>query len=204
MRKLQESELAAASELGVPSRQKGSVMRRLFPILLGGVLALSGVASATHNDNLNPKHDFAVGGGRHLAGGTGPEFVTQGFAAQSGPDGENPKGYVSANSPGVEGSKTQGHVVCLNVVGNEAFILWKQERRDSNVPEGTLILLHVVDNGPPVEGMPADMIRNSFSPFIIPPELGGGPCGTPTLPPVPLTEGNITVHDGSLLLPILP
>jgi hypothetical protein len=162
------------------------------------LFATPDVARATHSPGtLNPGHDFAVGGGRHLAFGTGPDFVTEGFAAQSGPLGENPRGHVSANSPGVEGSKTQGHVICLNVVGNEAFILWEQEKAGESVPKGTLILLHVIDNGPPKEGVSPDFIRNSFIPFIeFPPTPGAGPCGTPVLPPVPLEEGNITVHDG--------
>lgn len=162
--------------------------------LAGFMLATSNVARATHSSGMNPGHDFAVGGGRHLNFGTGPGFTNEGFAAQSGPSGEDPKGHVSFNSSDPGSGKAQGHVTCLNVVGNEAFILWTQEKAGEPVPEGTVILLHVVDNGRPSDGVP-DLIRNSFDPFIFPatPER---PCGTPVLPPVLLEQGNITVHDG--------
>ena len=158
----------------------------LFSVLL---LAVPSVVSA----------DFAVGGGHHLGfvGGpcndSDPLCTTVGFSAHSGPAGENPKGHISSQlSGGVQ--KLRGDVVCLQVLGNQAFILAMETRTNDAIPQGEQFFLHVVDNGNPVGGVPPDLIRISFDGFIIPPSPGF-PCGQPVLPPVPLGEGNIVVQD---------
>ena len=69
-----------------------------------------------------------------------------------------------------------------------------ETRTDDAIPQGEKFLLHVVDNGNPVNGVPPDLIRNSFDGFITTP-TNTNPCGTPVLPPVPLGSGNIVVHD---------
>src|SRR5438093_1174048 len=89
-------------------------------------------------DNIAPPtndgaHDFAVGGGQH-----GPLFilscsnsfgdcVNEGLSAQSGPLGENPQGRVSATFLAPQKFKLRGPVLCLDVNGNNAFILVMQQ-----------------------------------------------------------------------------
>jgi hypothetical protein len=141
-------------------------------------------------------HDFAVGGGHHLGfvggpcNGSDPLCTMEGFSAHSGPNGENPQGHISVNGA----TLLRGDVVCLQVLGNRAFILAEETRTGDDIPQGQQFLLDVVDNGNPVNGTPPDLIRNSFLGFFTPPTLAN-PCGLPFLPPVPLGSGNIVVHD---------
>jgi hypothetical protein len=141
-------------------------------------------------------HDVAVGGGHHLGfvGGpcdaSDPNCTLEGFSAHSGPNGENPQGHISVNGA----TLLRGDVTCLQVISNEAFIRAVETRTGDDIPQGTAFLLHVVDNGNPVNGVPPDLIRNSFDGFINPPTTAF-PCGSPVLPPVPLGSGNIVVHD---------
>jgi len=166
---------------------------------------LSGAdAAQTVDPTLDPPpndggHDFAVGGGHHLGfvGGpcndSEPNCTSTGFSAHSGPAGEDPQGHVSSQSSGGVG-KLRGDVVCLNVVGDQAFILARETRTDDALPQGEQFFLHVVDNGNPVNRTPPDLIRISFDGFFSPP-FPGAPCGIPFLSPVPLGSGNIVVHD---------
>ena len=117
--------------------------------------------------------------------------VNEGFSAHSGPLGENPQGHISAT---FSAGKLRGDVVCLQVVGNQAYILAKETRSDDAIPQGQQFLLNVVDNGNPVDGTPVDLIRNSFVGSFTAPTTAN-PCGLPTLPPVRLVRGNIVVHD---------
>jgi hypothetical protein len=148
----------------------------------------------------NPALDFAVGGGQHVCF-PGPACVDEGFAAHSGPNGEDPRGHVSATFPApadlgptASPDQVKGPVTCVNVVGNEAFIIFIQTKEDSSIAVGTPVLLHVVDNGNPINGTPPDLIRNSFPGGYIGP-FPEPPCGIPFFPPVPLDRGNIVVHD---------
>ena len=53
------------------------------------------------------------------------------------------------------------------------------------------VVMEAVDNDPPLP----DRLRFSFAPFITAhPTLPG--CFVPFLPPVPVTEGQIVIHDG--------
>jgi hypothetical protein len=61
--------------------------------------------------------------------------------------------------------------------------------------------MHAVDNGEPSD-VPPDLLRFSFVPSIVstppigtPAEQDTTGCFFPILPPVPVEEGNITVHD---------
>jgi len=179
-------------------------------IVTGGILDLvtflSGVDAAQAVDpTLDPTpndgaHDYAVGGGKNLGfvGGpcndSEPNCTTTGFSAHSGPAGENPQGHISTHVSGPAGFELRGDVVCLQVLGNQAYILAVETRTNDGVPQGTQFFLHVVDNGNPVNGTPPDLIRHSFTGFFTPP-LPGFPCGLPVLAPVPLGSGNIVVHD---------
>src|SRR3954468_7462901 len=78
-------------------------------------------------------HDMAVGGGQHgvnFIGECSNKFgncVNEGFSAQSGPSGEDPKGHVSATYSTPSPFKLRGPVLCLDVHGNQAFILVLQQ-----------------------------------------------------------------------------
>ncbi len=178
-------------------KAKGTIWRML--VLSVTTLALLISAPSTRASTFsrdvgnNPKHDFAVGGGQH-----GFDDVNEGFAAHSGPAGEDPQGYISATLLMPDTQRLRGEVICLHVVGNEAFILAVQTEVGGNIPQGEHFLLHVVDNGNPIRGMSPDLIRNSFSGGFVPPEEAaqlGYPCGQPLVSPVPLERGNIIVHD---------
>jgi hypothetical protein len=156
------------------------------------------------------RHDFAVGGGQHGDGGfpdckNGPSIVgpgtcvNEGFSAQSGPSGENPKGRVSATFETPHPAKLRGPVLCVDVHGTEAFILVMQteDAADLGFPKNEPFLLHVVDNGNPVMGTPPDLIANvgPDDPAFVP-ASEMYPCGF-TQFSVPLQKGNIVVRDVS-------
>jgi hypothetical protein len=163
-------------------------------------------------DTLTPptndgKHDFAVGGGQHGDGGfpdcsnSTSTCVNEGFAAQSGPTGQNPQGRVSATFITPHPFKLRGPVLCVDVQGNEAFILVMQQEDASEVgfPKNQPFLLHVIDNGNPVMGMPPDMIANRGPGDFVPGSISvlfGYPCGYTEFA-VPLQKGNIVVRDVS-------
>jgi hypothetical protein len=159
------------------------------------------------------KHDVAVGGGQHGVGGfvdckngAGGNFlgigtcVNEGFSAQSDPNGENAKGRVSATFETPHPYKLRGPVLCLDVNGNEAFILVMQTEDAAEVgfPQGEEFLLHVLDMGNPIMGTPPDRIANVSSEdaanFVAPSPLF--PCGF-TAYSEPLQRGNIIVRDVS-------
>jgi hypothetical protein len=163
-------------------------MKRLLAALTLALLVClvvgTGVANATHSEEANspgPPNDFAVGGGKHSS-----PPVQFAFSAHSGPLGENPKGHIQLFLP--EG-KIKAEVTCLIVAGDQAFITGVSDE----LPGG-IVVTHAVDNGEPSDPQP-DLLRNSFEGFIFEsPERAG--CFLPVLPPVPVTEGNIVVHDG--------
>jgi len=149
-------------------------------------------------------HDFAVGGGQHGDSGipdcsnSMSNCVNEGFAAQSGPAGQNPQGRVSATFETPQPFKLRGPVTCLDVHGNTAYILVLQQNDAAAVgfPQNQTFLLEVVDNGNPINGTPPDQIRN-FGPGDFSGPLPGYPCGVGFGPVVPLQKGNIVVRDVS-------
>jgi hypothetical protein len=170
-----------------------------FPVAVDALNTYSPESlAAPTNDG---KHDMAVGGGQHGANFIGEcsqsskSCVNEGFSAQSGPSGENPQGRVSATIPSST-FKLRGPVTCLDVQGNEAFILVTQTVDGaSGFPKGQSFLLHVIDNGNPVNGTPPDAIANRGPGDFLPPSLLY-PCGySPEA--APLERGNITVRDVS-------
>jgi hypothetical protein len=152
-------------------------------------------------------HDMAVGGGQHGVNFIGEcsnkfgQCVNEGFSAQSGPSGQNPQGHVSATvSAGTTFMyKLRGPVTCLDVHGNQAFMLVTQTVDGAagfGFPKGQNFLLHVIDNGNPINGTPPDDIANRGPGDFVPPPLSGPlfPCGyDPEV--APLERGNISVRD---------
>lgn len=149
-------------------------------------MAFAGVASATHSPGAGdgPPNDFVVGGGHHGLPDT--QFTV---SARSGPSGEDPKGQLSFKPE--DGPRFLADVTCVIIEGNEAIVTAVIKRPASNA--GDVLVMHAVDNGNPSESTP-DLLRFSFVPFIRESPANPG-CFLPVLPPVPVTQGNIVVHD---------
>lgn len=140
--------------------------------------------------------DSAVGGGNNTNG-----FFQIGFSAHSGPNGEDPRGYVSARSRPDGGFPVPfrfgGEVTCLRVEGNRATIKYRFDHADNPLLVGGGIEIRAEDNGPPVGGEPVDraaanipLPREAF-------ELGRPEvCGDPALGAYTTVDsGNVVVHD---------
>src|SRR2546422_7755137 len=120
--------------------------------LLTAVLATAGVASADDG----PLHDSATGTGHFTVQDVAGDVHVN---AKSGPLGEDAKGHfiirLVATSPVVE-LNVSGSVTCLTVVANAATIGGVVESTDNpQIPEGTGILIGIVDNGSPGQGQDA-------------------------------------------------
>ncbi len=150
--------------------------------------AFVGLASASHSpgEGGGPPKDFVVGGGHHSVPDT--QFT---LSAHSGPLGEDPKGQVSFKID--EGPRYRADVTCVLIQGNQAIVTAVIRKPESAA--GQVIVMHAVDNGNPNDGAPPDLLRFSFAGAIFEsPENPG--CFLPVLGPVPVTQGNIVVHDG--------
>ncbi|HXJ65126.1 MAG TPA: hypothetical protein VNN79_15335, partial [Actinomycetota bacterium] len=151
------------------------------------------VLSTATGASAGSPRDSVVGGGQHLAFGTGPGVVAVGISAHSGPSGEDPKGTLTFTNAGEGTQSLHANVTCLIVVGNEAFATGVFTHPAEI--EGQTVVLDAVDNGNPSSDDP-DLIRFSFEGAIVP--VAGQPdCFLPVLPPVPVTKGNLSVHDAS-------
>ncbi len=166
-------------------------MRRLMLLCaVVSAITISGAASAVAQGS---PRDFVVGGGQHLAFGTGPGVVAFGISAHSGPAGEDPHGSLTFTLTGEGMQSLHAYVTCLIVAGSEAFATGIFTHPAS--AEGQTVVLDAVDNGNPGSATP-DLIRFSFAGAIVP--VPGQPdCFLPVLPPVPVTRGNILVHDAT-------
>ncbi|MFN2616225.1 MAG: hypothetical protein ABR581_03780 [Thermoleophilaceae bacterium] len=159
----------------------------LASVVLGGALMWPAAAGAAGGD-------FAVGGGTN-------GFFQIGVSAHSGPNGEDPSGFVSARSRPNGGFPVPfrfgGHVTCLVVSGNHASIKYRFDHSDDPTLEGGGIQIFIEDNGPPQNGQSADgtsflapMTKEAFE------ASQPGVCAPP--PPAGYTQGesgNFVVHD---------
>ena len=128
----------------------------------------------------DPGTDFAVGGFQ------GQDGNNVGFSAQSGPQGQNPKGHLSETIP--QAAKARFTVTCLSVTGSDAAIGLHPTNAASNDATDEFVL--VVHNGA-VPGGTADQYG-----FI---NESAAMCrGEQVLANTgfPLRRGNINVHDG--------
>ena len=150
--------------------------------------AFVGVAGASHSagEGGGPPNDFVVGAGHHSVPDT--QFT---LSAHSGPSGEDPKGQVSFKIEG--GPRFTADVTCVLIQDNQAIVTAVIRKPDSAA--GQVIVMHAVDNGNPNDGSPPDLLRFSFAGAIVESPQNPG-CFLPVLPPVPVTQGNIVVHDG--------
>jgi hypothetical protein len=144
-------------------------MRRL--LLIGTLAMLSvgataGVAAATPGD-------FAAGGGFDGVGQF--NFAAHQTAATQA------SGHMSYSSPTQE---VRAGVLCLNVVGNLAFILGEIDpARSSGIPGGSTRVVFEVQDGPGADG---------FSVFLASFSLG---CRQLPFEGVEVVRGNVLVHD---------
>jgi hypothetical protein len=155
--------------------------------LILALTLLLALAVGTGVANATPPNDFAVGGGKHTDPANPNVAIQFAFSAQSGPLGEDPKGQIQLD---FDGNKVKAEVICLVVQGNRAIIT-----AVSDELPGGIVVTEAVDNGEPSDGTP-DLLRNSFVEAIVPDPDNPG-CFLPTLPPVPVTQGNIVVHDAT-------
>ena len=174
-------------------------MRRGLGIGLAATLAAlwsPAFAGATHSEQPGPNHDFAAGGGSN-------GFFQIGLSAQSGPAGENPRGYVSARSRPDGGFPVPfrfgGEVTCLRVEGNRASIKYRFDHADNPLIVDGGIQIYVEDNGEPENGQSVD--RTAFEPPLNQAAFEASQpsvCGDPDLAAyTPGESGNVVVHDAS-------
>ena len=202
-------------------------MRRVSATVALAVLSIltaAAPAAASHSENGGGGESpdaFAVGGGMTGAGSfsgpvappSSPPFVPlfdaefgdtrNGFAAHSGPEGENPRGHFTVTGELLEVGaqefgrfRLEGPVTCLRVVGNRAVFFYPFKNADPEVfgekVNGNFIF--VEDNGEPRRSS-GDGAPDKID-FLGPlPSAVGGTCPTPVEPRFNLEEGNFTVHD---------
>jgi hypothetical protein len=165
-----------------------------FVAVIVGALGIPAIAGATHSGSHGPGHDFATGGGSN-------GFFQIAFGAQSGPEGEDPKGSVSARSRPNGGFPVPfrfgGVVTCLRVDGNRASIKYRFDHADNPMLVGGGIQIFVEDNGQPENGQTVD--RSAFrAPLTKPAFEATDPasCEDPNAAAyTPGDTGNFVVHD---------
>jgi hypothetical protein len=174
-----------------------SMKRARLAIVSAAIFTLTaGLTTVAHGQGAtgNSPKDFVVGGGHHSVPDT--QFT---LSVHSGPLGENPKGQMSFKIE--DQPRIHVEVTCLIVVGNQAIATGVITRPAAFADQP--VVMHAVDNGAPDGTLIPDLLRFSFTgaitptpTFVTPPadqDLTG--CLFPVLPPVPVTEGNIVVHD---------
>ena len=175
-------------------------MKRLLAALslalMVGLLALSmsGVAGATHNNKPDvPPQDFTTGAGKFVTGGVEQKFSFSAHDADANPltfEARNGHYNVEARAPGTGMLvEIQGEVTCLRVVANRAYFGGPIEKSSNPALVGQFAFFDSVDNDqPPVNGAIPDQFRFEF--------LRGTPLCLGPISGIPITQGNITVHDG--------
>jgi hypothetical protein len=134
--------------------------------------------------------DSVVGSGHVLL----TDFVV---AIQSGPNGENPTGTLEL-SGFVSGIAVP---TCLRVSGNTAVAAYVFEA-GPNI--GQAFIAEVQDNGPPMNGLPVDVVTYAgfldTGPLTACPAPGAGPpAGFSSVGAGPLSSGDVTVTDAPSL-----
>lgn len=145
----------------------------------------------------SPNQDYVVGGGQNNP----PSGLINHFAisAHSNPDGSSPfgEGHFVGTSNGPPVDFFEGPVVCLNVVGNSASIVFAATNQHNEPPFLAGDLMFAQDNGNPQGGQSPDLVINTelnatqlqaFQTFGCPPPRAIPPDRT-------LTAGNIVVND---------
>jgi hypothetical protein len=165
-------------------------MRRLLVAMMAATLT---AAAGTVIANAGSPENFVVGGGQHLAFGTGPGIVNFGVEARSAPDGSDVSGELTFISQG-EGPAFHAKVTCLIVAGKDAIATGVFTSPETS--EGQTVVMEAVDGGKGSTRQGPDKIRFSFANAInsVPGKPG---CFTPQLPPVEVINGNISVNQAT-------
>ena len=136
-------------------------------------------APSSNAPSTNGSHDFAVGGFER----SNVDMSHTGFSAQSGPQGQAPKGHLSSTS--ADGLKERYRVTCLVVSGSDAAMgLVPTSSPRSNA--GTARVLSVHDGGLPGGG--GDRYTFWFASAASCASFVGSAGFTPV-------RGNVVVHD---------
>jgi hypothetical protein len=141
-----------------------------------------------------PTQDSAVGSGEIAV--NFEEFWTN---AYSDPDGSNPTGTAGGQSRSTGGGAVNGHVTCLNVVGNRATIGFNNDLSGTFPPAGGG-LIYVRDNGTPGAGL--DQAVYSGSPFGDAPSVCPDPPSAADFPQFGIATGDVTVVDAPTPSPL--
>jgi hypothetical protein len=155
---------------------------RAFVFSLAVMLVGTAAAGAAPGNGNGPKKDSVTGGGKSAVD---TQF---GFAAHSGPNGENPHGHATLKNKGAV-TERKGHVVCLRVEGNRAIFGIRLQKPDPSNPNPFREFV-VQDNGNPSSGTP-DLLQEA-SDSATPPDCDS----VPPLLGLPIKSGNINVTDG--------
>jgi hypothetical protein len=172
-------------------------MRRLIVGLVVALLSLGafvGVGTATHNNGQGPDKDFVNGTVKGPLGTPLGTFPSQTHinAQSDSPTGASGRGTFWTNIFDTPfGTVTiRGDIVCLNAFGN--VDLNRGVITESNTglaPVGFGVIGSQIDNG---EGS-KDPPDQNFGALTGPPPTS---CPPLTISGPPMTQGNITVHDG--------
>jgi hypothetical protein len=171
--------------------------RLLMSVLAVAIASLALAASASAGaTNSNSPNDFVVGGGQNNPPEPSPinHFAVNG---KSDSDGSNPFGEAHFTATVVDPNKKfQGDVVCLNVVGNRAIVVFTFTHTKNQPPafQDGWDIMYVEDNGEPNGGQSPDFVANDLHPSTDP----VADCHTAIFRRAlnPLSSGNIQVHDG--------
>jgi len=174
------------------------LMGSLIVALALGAMLVPSSALATHSNGAGPDKDFRVGTHKGFCPtpfGTFPCQVHvngQGFSATG--TGMPARGHwyiriFAGDFLGLGTVALSGEVVCLNVIGNNAFARLRIDQSSTPLaPLGFTIIDRAVDNG---EG--ANDPEDESTGFLAPP---GTACPAQPISTTPIEQGNITIHDG--------
>jgi hypothetical protein len=119
--------------------------------------------------------------------------------AQSGPNGEDPKGTAHYHQPQADNPMFLGKVVCLRVQGNRASLIIEDqvERNQGRFSGGGGAVIFVEDNGKSPGGPPVDRQQNRrIAPEDFDAVVAQG-CPEPMEPRTLLLQGDIQVDDAT-------
>jgi hypothetical protein len=158
-------------------------LRAWFTVLVAAVL-LPLLLSCVPSNTQSSLTDSAIGSG-HFA------LTTFDGSAESGPNGEDPRGFLRLSGF----YDFEATVTCLNVAGNRAVIGY---RIVTGSTAGQGFQVEIADNGPtPPSGAPTDAVI-SYTELPAPPTV----CPDPSLlPGGTLTSGDFVVTDATAARP---
>ena len=166
-------------------------MNRLT-LAAGAVAACAALAPAASSIAASSPGDSVIGSGKLPSTPSGcVNDLT--VVAHSGPNGGNPGGSLSYDDNECA-RYFIGDVSCLRVEGNRASIVAEFRQNEADERFAGLVVFYE-DNGPPVNGTPADFQQNRrlTSSQLAKQQAKG--CPAPIHPVTRLTQGNLKIRD---------